>query len=222
MDNIKEKSLIKNFIDKRRIKYLCHFTSIYNLNSIKRNGIMPIDKLEKLKIKYTKTDFNRFDGKTDCVSISISHFNYRYLTKLTKYTSFKHKFAYLVIDSDVLWKEDDHLFFTVTNASNKYAEFLDNYSGLVKIFDEVLYYEKSEERYKVTYEVDRSDRRYNEPTDDQAELLYSGTIKYNYIKKIIFLKSDYESLDYPPKLDGVKIILVNDINELSKAITYGD
>ena len=76
-----EATLLQQFVRDRGIKYLLHFTPLYNLRSILRLGFVPRKFLEMPGIKETIRpsfpDKYRQDGRRDCFCLSISWPNYK-------------------------------------------------------------------------------------------------------------------------------------------------
>lgn len=63
---------IKEFIKKRRIVTLAHFTQLENLDSILRNGLLSKEALAQKQISYTYNDELRLEGKNNALCLSIS------------------------------------------------------------------------------------------------------------------------------------------------------
>ena len=76
-----EAALLQQFVRDRGIKYLLHFTPIYNLRSILRLGFVPRKFLDmpgiKESIRPLFPDLFRQDGQRDCFCLSISWPNYK-------------------------------------------------------------------------------------------------------------------------------------------------
>mgnify|MGYP000037052190 FL=1 len=76
-----EATLLQQFVRDRGIKYLLHFTPIYNLRSILRLGFVPRKFLDmpgiKESIRPLFPDLFRQDGQRDCFCLSISWPNYK-------------------------------------------------------------------------------------------------------------------------------------------------
>lgn len=70
---------IMKCIEKRKIKKLIHFTSVSNLESILKKGLLSREMLEEKNIKFECTDMQRYDGKKDCISLSIEYPNFKML-----------------------------------------------------------------------------------------------------------------------------------------------
>ncbi len=70
---------IMKCIEKRKIKKLIHFTSVSNLESILKKGLLSREMLEEKNIKFECTDMQRYDGRKDCISLSIEYPNFKML-----------------------------------------------------------------------------------------------------------------------------------------------
>jgi hypothetical protein len=217
----KDSKQIKEFATKRGIKYLCHFTSIFNVYNILKHGILPIDEMNKQSIRFFYSDRNRYDNKTSCVSLTISDFNHQYITKLMHKPT-KPILAYILIDFKLLTEADNEAYFCITNASNSSIVQEKGFDGFKEMFDEkLIYYVKNNRRNSTEYEVDRQGRKFNETTDDQAEALFEGNIDRKYIKKIILLEHDYNILKNKPFDRNGVIKIVKNHKELMQQVTNG-
>ncbi len=67
---------ISNFLQRRQIKWMFHFTHFSNLESIFQNGILSRVAMQGKNICYEPTDKDRFDGLLGGISISLSFPNY--------------------------------------------------------------------------------------------------------------------------------------------------
>lgn len=63
------------------IEFLTHFTSVYNIKSILKNGILSVTNMKNNNIKYTNTDNNRFDNQLNFISVSTNAINKKMLFK---------------------------------------------------------------------------------------------------------------------------------------------
>lgn len=71
----------QNLFKNNKVDYLTHFTNIYNLKSIIKNGILSVEYMNNNNIKYNKTDKNRFDEQLNFISISTNCINKKMLYK---------------------------------------------------------------------------------------------------------------------------------------------
>lgn len=172
---------LKNFLKERRINYLVHFTDERNINSIKENGILSIKQLNKRQASYVSNDENRNDNKHDYISLSVSGINqpvyktFRYVKQ-----TLEHGVA-VVIDADMLYKEiGTHRIYCSTNAATTVSHKGDSFDSLKAMFGEVVEYSTSAGGKK---EVSRRDKNRfaSEPTDTQAEILWSKRVPQEYI-----------------------------------------
>ena len=60
-----EQTALKKILANRRIRYLIHFTDAKNITSIRENGILSVEQLEKRKITYKHNDDYRKDNEPD-------------------------------------------------------------------------------------------------------------------------------------------------------------
>ena len=60
------------FLQRRGVKYLYHFTCVENLSSILRNGILSVNQLKTKGIRYYYNDPERYDDNLNAISVSVS------------------------------------------------------------------------------------------------------------------------------------------------------
>ena len=116
-----EQIKIKDVLEKRGIRYLIHFTDSKNIPSIKRNGLLSVEMLDKMKVEYTSNDKRRHDHALDYISLSVSGMN------SSVYNSFRHSKQSIehgvavVIDAAMLYREiDTQRIYCVTNPQSHY------------------------------------------------------------------------------------------------------
>jgi len=103
---------ILNYLKSRNVKYLVHFTSVDNLESILRYGIVPRGYFNNDELKVS--DANRYDNHLELSSFSLSFPNYKMLNSKRWLKS-----AILLIDIDALNSKDvDAVFFSPINAAS--------------------------------------------------------------------------------------------------------
>lgn len=171
---------IESLLQEYNIKYLTHFTSIYNLESILKNGIMPINTLKKNNINYYNTDEQRLDNQLDMISISNNKINNRMLYKnKIRNTKPLNIWCILILETKLL-NENINFYYCKTNAASS----------------EIRNILKTNKENLKTIE---SKKKYFESTDDQKEILVEGIIYTKYIKGIIV-----ENIN---EVDIVKVIL---------------
>ena len=181
---------IKDFIKKRRITTLAHFTQLENLESILVNGLLSKHALEENEISYSHNDEFRLEGKNNAICVSISFPNYKMFYKYR--CSKKGEWCVLELDPSILY-EKECLFCINNAASSEELRRLDsekmNISGLKKLFYDPNFYRESS-NLLVRY-----------TTNPQAEVLVLGSIEPKYINGIHFDRnhSKYQEfrLNYP-------------------------
>ena len=149
------------------VKNFYHFTSIVNLDSILKNGIMNRNDMDNRHIKYLSTDFNRNDNQLDCVSLSLQTTNKGMLhSKKNKINS-----EWIVIELDansIIDNYYDKIYYCKYNASSQNIVSLlstnKNYLKSIEAFKD-MFYQKGIPNY-------------------QAELLINGNISIDYIENI--------------------------------------
>ena len=168
---------IKDFLERRGIKKLVHFTDKKNLNSILSHGILSVDRLKTLNFRYKYNDDMRLDNKTDYISISISRVNEKLLRSYYNKGTLKDAVV-IEIDPAILYLEiDNPRYYCITNAATSGCEMGSDFGSLEGMFAE-------EVVYSTSYETRRIVRKYqslDETTDAQAEILFYGSIDPKYI-----------------------------------------
>lgn len=160
---------VENIINRRGITELLHFTRADHLASILRNGIVPITQARTDNLGAIVNDVNRFDGRTDASSLSVSFPNYKMFFKYRMLEENRGvEWAVLSISPSVLI--DNYCLFCKYNAadarmSNQPNEDLETVAAFESMFDE-------------QGDISRGDLKVKnkEPTDVQAEVLVYGVI----------------------------------------------
>lgn len=186
----KQRREIQNFIKKRRIVTLAHFTQLENLDSILSNGLLSKEVLSQKQIFYNFNDELRLEGKSNAICLSISFPNYKMFYKYR--CSKKGEWCVLELDTSILYEKE--CLFCISNAASsdelKRSDIEKmGISGLKKLF-----YDSTGYRDSVNLPV-----RYT--TNPQAEVLVLDSIEPKYIKGIHFDRnhSKYKefTLKYP-------------------------
>lgn len=124
---------IKEIIEHRNIKWLCHFTPRSNLNNIKKNGLLLRDNIYS---EFEVTDTQRWDNNNNAICLSISEpnkwmFNYKKSQGVD--------LCLILIDPKIMYTKDC-LFFQHNAATKSYRNKLNcEFSGataLEKLFDQ--------------------------------------------------------------------------------------
>ncbi|WP_448374526.1 DarT ssDNA thymidine ADP-ribosyltransferase family protein [Fervidobacterium sp.] len=179
----KDKRLIKEEIEKRKIQYVVHFTSISNIWGILKHGIVPVSLHSAYGIRAKRNDFKRYDGFTEAISLSISFPNYRMFNKVRQENK-DDRWVVLLLDPSILWLED--CAFNKTNAASKKVKCVPvqqrkNFQAFLSMFDNI------ELREKLNLPM-------NYTTDPQAEVLVFNTVSRGYIKWLVFENEEDASL----------------------------
>ncbi|MHB1400444.1 MAG: DarT ssDNA thymidine ADP-ribosyltransferase family protein [Trichloromonadaceae bacterium] len=168
--------MIKSYVDKNGISYLCHFTKISNLENILVNGLYPRSDLILSGVEFEHNDGFRHDGHMNATCLSISFPAYKMFYKY-QCDNPDIDYAVIKIKPSVLWEKD--CAFSVTNAacSSITAIPLNQKKGpgaFLKLFGEI---EGKPTRKELQIPA-------NYPTDPQAEVLVFGHIETNFIEDI--------------------------------------
>lgn len=186
-EQIALKSLLKN----RRIRYLIHFTDAKNIPSIRENGVLSVEQLEKRRIIYKQNDEYRKDNEPDYISLSVSGMN-QYVYRTFRYSnqSIEHGVA-VVINAEILYKElNTNRIYCNTNAATADANKGSTIEDFEAMFSDMVEYTtlSSGER-----KIDRLKEKRNsyETTDIQAEILWNKRVPPEYIMFYWDLEEDF-------------------------------
>lgn len=182
-------SCCKAILEKRKIKYLIHFTNIKNLQSILENNLCPVSYLKTNKINYINNDKQRLDKKLDCISLSIEYPN----SYMLKTYMDKNRFCLLILNAQkvLLYNNYTKYYIYCNAARNDASQWLET---------EVLSKDRYLENMFMEYNPDtREHCQYSRlekgikdylPTNAQAEILFNGIINSAYVESIIFQTQD--------------------------------
>lgn len=183
---------VKLFIEMHNITDLYHFTNVLNLKSILENDLMPVTHLQHKGLVYSSNDDTRLDGRLDCVSLSISFPNTRYMNSKENQN---YDLNYCVIEYDAYLLEKaaifNKIYFSKYNAARGDSVISNDYDTLVSMFEDE-YYQMNPTKYEHIYGsqsclFDREiELPLKYPTHDQAEILINAMINKRHIKRIIF------------------------------------
>lgn len=174
-----EQAAIKEFLESRGIKYLLHFTSAENLDSIKEHGILSVQELKKRGIPYLHNDSNRLDNELDYISLSVTTIN-RPLLSSYFHTGRIQDVRVIYISASILYEElETARIYCDRNAAASSCRKGSELSDFYNMFG-------NEMNYTTTLGVREYDRKKdrradNEPTDPQAEILFKGCVPTKYI-----------------------------------------
>lgn len=184
---VSSKMEIIEFVLKRKIKKLIHFTNIQNLQSILHLGILPRNVLNKKNIVYKYTDEKRFDGRPDCTCLSIEYPNFRML-HYKKYNSVN-RYAMIVLDAESILSNDAKKYYVYINAANSNATYQLTSEKLTSLRYLKNMFLPSVSDAKYTYEREETDPDFI-TTNPQAEILINNSIDTKDILEVHFSNSD--------------------------------
>ncbi len=179
---------IKEIVSRRKIEYLVHFTRIDNLNSILKNGLIPVSMQQKMKIPSVRNDEQRIDSKLDCTSCSITFPNYKLFYTFREYKFPGSSWVVIVLDKDVLFSPSNITYYCQTNAAGVFprissAKELCTATAFENMFCNSLTTKENKVIQRASLQI--SDYI---TTDPQAEVLISDAIDKKYIGCICFQK----------------------------------
>jgi hypothetical protein len=177
-----EQLQLKEFLDKRGINVLVHFTDSSNVNSILNYGLLSVEELKKRNIDFKHNDFDRLDGLTNYISLSITHPNtiiYRHYKKTGRINNT----SIIYIDASILYEEiHQPRFYCDRNAAAFTCEKGKTLNDFLNLFKEEIMYNTLNNHY--SYDRKLNMRADNETTDPQSEILFSTHIDKKYILKV--------------------------------------
>lgn len=188
-----EQSAIKNFLEKRGIKYLVHFTDKKNYDSIMKNGILSISEAGRRGIFVNIKDNNISSHKVDSImksdnrdyiSLSITNVN-EDLIRAYRASGRINKVIVIYIDSRILWKDigKDRIYCNM-NASKNEVSFGRGLDSFENMFAPIVSQTDFMTRIKTTYDRNRDGRKQNETTNPRAEILFEKRVDPNFIDSI--------------------------------------
>ena len=155
---------------------MVHFTNSKNIDSIKQHGILSVQELNRLGIRFNNNDENRYDHMLDYISLSVTQPN-KYVLKKFKENGTLSEVSLIYIDSAILYEEiSTPRVYCDRNAAKGSCQKGSSLSDFENMFSNNKEYDR--------YEHYRDD---NEPTDTQAEILFNKKVDVKYIKRIVQL-----------------------------------
>ncbi len=185
--NQKNSDSILNYLKKRNVTQLIHFTPIDNVNRILKEGIVPrINQNPPGKW----TDEYRIENELDCNSISISFPNWKMMWKKI-YENMKIVIIVLSVDLINDFSCSDLAFYP--GNATKYPGSYNKHTGidsLKLLFSNTILVDDYSSKGIKIWDTGTYDRAYLKiptsfTTDPQAEILIRGTVNPRHIKKII-------------------------------------
>lgn len=184
-----EQSTIKNFLEKRGIKYLVHFTDKKNYDSIMKNGILSISEAGRRGIFVNIKDNNISSHKVDSImksdnrdyiSLSITNVN-KDLIRAYRASGRINNVIVIYIDSRILWEdiEKDRIYCNM-NASKNEVSFGRGLDSFENMFAPIVSQTDFMTGIKTTYDRNRDGRKQNETTNPRAEILFEKRVDPKY------------------------------------------
>lgn len=173
------------FLQERKIRHLMHFTQLSNLNSILREGLLPVQGLNERNINYVFNDHLRLDNLKSCICVSIEYPNIRLLNKFRE-ASQDTRWVVIVLNADLL-----------RNHKNYYSKYNAGSKEMSYTIKGSIYADNFRDLYAESFSVSLSNgtRHFTRksimnypylPTSDQAEILVEGKISVGDIQAIYF------------------------------------
>ena len=182
-------SCCKAILEKRKIKYLIHFTNIKNLQSILENNLCPVSYLISKNIKYINNDTQRLDNKLDCVSLSIEYPN----SYMLKTYMDKNRFCLLILNAQkvLLYNNYTKYYLYCNAARNDASQWLETEVLSKDRYLENMFMEHNPDtREHCQYSRLEKGLKDYLPTNAQAEILFNGIINSAYVESIVFQTQD--------------------------------
>lgn len=182
-------SCCKAILEKRKIKYLIHFTNIKNLQSILENNLCPISYLKTNNINYINNDTQRLDNKLNCISLSIEYPN----SYMLKTYMNKNRFCLLILNAQkvLLYNNYTKYYLYCNAARNDASQWLETEVLSKDRYLENMFMEHNPDT-REHCQYSRSEKGIKDylPTNAQAEILFNGIINSAYIESIVFQTQD--------------------------------
>lgn len=166
---------IADFLRRKGIKRLFHFTHIRNLESILLDGIRTREYLDASEMSYQVTDPDRFDNFTESISFSIGEPNRLLLQR--KNFEFENQLILLEVSANSLLTQNFAAFPSNAAAGHFQSEIQNNPNRYVGIRGLEGLYLNKELRNKTRIPIDV-------PTDTQSEILFFQPIAPEKIQRI--------------------------------------
>lgn len=184
-----EQTAIKNFLEKRGIKYLVHFTDKKNYDSIMKNGILSISEAGRRGIFVNIKDNNISSHKVDSImrsdnrdyiSLSITNVN-KDLIRAYRASGRINNVIVIYIDARILWEdiEKDRIYCNM-NASKNEVSFGRGLDSFENMFAPIVSQTDFMTGIKTTYDRNRDGRKQNETTNPRAEILFEKRVDPKY------------------------------------------
>ena len=165
-----DRNLIKEFCFDKKINELVHFTKIENVRNVFDLGLNSKSYNREIAKGHKYNDLNRFDLRTNTVSLSISYPNDKMFYKY-RVENRAQRWAVLRLSPAILWELE--CLFCPTNAAN---------SVIVSTEDSRLRGFKALQKMFAGY---RYNLRSCDPSNSQAEVLVRNHIPQSYIHDVV-------------------------------------
>lgn len=183
----KHQLLIKNAVEARNIKFLLHFTKLFNIESIINNGLLKRDKVLSQFGSKSINDEHRFDD-TNGICLSISFPNYKMFYSSQKRNP-NDAWIILGIHPSILWEKDCAFYYKNAASSIFRSDSLENrktYRSFLEMFGNI---EKNRKELLIPECF---------TTNPQAEVIVLEDIPKSYIFSFAtpndFLKTNLEEI----------------------------
>lgn len=182
--SLTQDGIIIQTIEKRKIKFLIHFTRVKNLESILTKGFLPRKYLTEQKISFCYNDKLRLDKNENATCFSIEYPNEFLLKGFQKEYN---EDDWVIIQLDVQRIFNTHKgnkYYVNKNAGGATSWLKDPRAKTSFAFDRMFTEENLDSRHPYT----RAEKKLKAylPTNPQAEILIDGNISPECIKKICF------------------------------------
>ena len=201
-DSDANRALLAQIAKEKNAKYMVHFTSINNLNSIMNNGLLTRRELDQNSRfipgrNYFITDHGRIDKMTDTISLSFTRPNWKMLlSKMCGFETNTYGWAIIRLKADSILRNHRCLFFH-SNAANKIFE-----SDRLSKYDRYTKYDL----LSMFWNQSEPDGRTSDP---QAEIMCCDSIPVSEIDNVVFANYEDAAL-YRDKLTSLGIETVVD------------
>lgn len=195
--NIRDKVMgyFKNYdiiqkIKEQKIEKYVHFTNVLNLDSILREGLIPVKNLQEKSIQYHFNDVDRLDNRLDASSLSITFPNYQMFYTYRKKNP-NSQWVVISYDAKKVAKKDCAYF---------------QYNAALHIYKNVKWETFiSLSAFDLLFSGNREGLYSYETTNPQAEVMVREIIPTDYIDAIYF--NDYFLYKlYEQKYPNIKMI----------------
>lgn len=203
---------LKANIEKRKIRWLVHFTRTDNLESILDKGICTLDTLEKIGIEFFANDEYRWDHCTDCVNVTIEFPN-SWTLKSYMANSPGTDWIMLFLNPELLYEQENY--YAYHNAStgeiNRNIRNMNKNEDFENMFADRVVVAKASGEQRVFDRFQIKEHDYL-PTSDQAEILIRGSIDSKFIVGIAFSsKVEFRRLENDKRFEGIEMFYNPDI-----------